>query len=114
MKEIKDIMYKNDNNEYNNKYKSETNKITSSKDKILLKDEHSIFTSNINKIKKQKSEKNYSNENNIELNIKKIKEKISDKDYQLIYNAKIIEGKYRKKNENNINIFSNKENNKFN
>ena len=118
MNEVKNIMYhkiinSEQNVENNNKYKSETSKTLSFKDKMLSKDMRSL-TNNLNKSKKKKLDKNYSNENYISLNIDKIKDKISDTDYQLIYNAKIIDGKYRKKSHNSNTFFSNKENNKFN
>ena len=96
MKELNTIVYnRNDNSKQLNQYNNRT-----------YRDIKTPF-SNEKTIQNKKNEINKNvntntNTNNISLNIKKKKEQTEERDYQLNYNAKIIESKYRKKNDNNL------------
>ena len=82
MKKIENIIKDNKNSNHNYK--------TLKEDKVY---NHNL-KNNINISKKQNEEKE---EETISLNIKRKKDKSVERDYKLIYNAKIIESKYRKK-----------------
>ena len=94
MKKTEIIIKDNKNNNYNYK--------THNKSKV----DNDDLKNDINMDKKQDEQK----EEKISLNIKRKKDKSVERDYELIYNAKIIENKYRKKsNEKPISNISEKD-----